>query len=159
LYKEKLVEILKGDKNPSNRASAAYLLAHVKNGEDLVQILLPSIYDDSYLVRNNVMRVLSEIGMKHPEIDIPLSLILQAVNFPNVTDRNKSLAILYSLAKRPEMKERIVLQVGNILVELLKLKQPNNHESAWAILKELSGKDFDEYNYGVWSNWVNEHIK
>jgi hypothetical protein len=153
--KVRLTEILKEDKDPSDRASAAYLLAHMKDGQELVKVLLPSIYDNSSLVRNNVMRVLSDIGAKHPDISIPLEIILQAVKFPNVSDRNKALAVLHSLAKQPKLKEEIRRKAGNTLVDLLKLKQLNNRLPAYNILKELSGQDFGETNYTAWSQWIN----
>lgn len=40
-----------------------------------------------------VMRVLAEIALRHPQIEIPLVPILEVLEFPATTDRSKAAAI------------------------------------------------------------------
>jgi len=156
INKDRLVTILKKDKDPNKRATAAYLLAHLIDGNELVSILLGSINDASSLVRNNVMRVLSEIAMRYPEIQIPLDLIINAINYPSTSDRNKALAVLFSLAGSKKNVPVIKEKAGQILINLLKLKQPNNHLPAYFILKKISDQDFGETNYEAWSRLISK---
>ena len=73
----KLASIIKSDMSAQKRASAAYLLAHIEDGRKLVKALLPAVYDPEAKVRNNAMRVLSQVADKHPELGIDPSGIDQ----------------------------------------------------------------------------------
>jgi hypothetical protein len=43
---------------------------------------------------------------------------------------------------------------GDILVDMLALRQPNNHDYAWRILKTLHGDDLGEHAIDAWRAWV-----
>jgi len=43
------------------------------------------------------------------------------------------------------------------LLKLLRLRQANNHEPAYEILKELSGKAFGDRDYKDWESWAAAH--
>ena len=62
------------------------------------------------------------------------------------TDRNKALGILSEAVKSNAMKKIVMQQGGEKLINLLKLKQPNNHDLAYLTLKRISDQDFGEYN-------------
>ncbi len=151
---KKLLRILREDARPQFRGNAAFLLAHTHSGLSVVKYLLGAIRDPAEVVRNNSMRVLGEIAMKHPEIEIPVEPILEALNFPATTDRNKAGFTLISLSIKEKNKKLIVHSVGPILLEMLKLQQPNNHDTAFTILKNVSGQDFGERDYEAWSKWL-----
>lgn len=153
-HKTQLFEILKNDKKEEHRGKAAYLLAHIESAEELVRALAPAIRDSSSYVRNNVMRVLALLVKDNKTVDVPLAEILQAINFPDTTDRNKSLYVLDGLADRPANREQIARQVGHLLVKLLRLAQPNNHDPAYSILQKISGEKFGERDYAAWERWV-----
>lgn len=150
----KLARILKEDARPQFRGNAAFLLAHIQNGQSVVKYVLGSVRDSSELVRNNAIRVLSDISMKHPEIEIPVEPILQVLSFPATTDRNKAGYTLVWLSQKEKNKKIITQSVGPILLDMLKLQQPNNHDPAYAILKNLSGQNFDERDYSAWEKWI-----
>lgn len=158
LNESKLVTILSKDARPQFRANAAFLLAHIKNGKALIRYLLPIVCDPVDVVRNNAVRVLSEVAMKHPELHMPVEPILKVLNFPATTDRNKAGYALLSLSLIQENKLIIIRDAGKILIEMLKLKQPNNHDLAYSILKNLSGKTFGEHDYEAWENWLNQEL-
>lgn len=151
---KKLVEILNHDSRAAFRANAMFLLAHIKDGRAVIRYALSAVNDSVGLVRNNAVRVLSEIAEKHPEMKIPLQPILEVLDFPEATDRNKAGYVLAALSLKDENKKIIRESVGNILLEMLKLQQPNNHDPAYSILKNISGKSFGERDYAAWENWL-----
>lgn len=150
----KLVEILQKDKRAKYRGNAAYLLAHIKSGRQLVKHLIPQIRDSSSLVRNNVVRVFTDLASKHPEIEMPIEPFLQALQFPTTTDRNKAAYTLVPLSRKKRNKRLIVDRAGSTLIEMLKLQQPNNHEPAYEILKNISGEKYEARDYQSWQSWL-----
>lgn len=158
IHQAVLFDILHSDGNAHHRADAAFLLAHTHDGPKLVTSLAPSIRDGSEGVRNNVMRVLAYIGNDHPELSLPIEALVQAADFPTATDRNKSLYCLVSVSKHPELRADLVHSIGRQLLAILKLQQPNNHDPAYDILKNLSGKDFGDRSYTAWEKWLDGQI-
>jgi hypothetical protein len=100
------------------------------------------------------MRVLGEIAEKRKEVPIPVEPIIKALNYPATTDRNKALYILEGLAANPKNKGIIIGQAGSLLIKLLRLYQPNNHDFAYSILKKVSGKNYGERDYKAWEQWI-----
>lgn len=149
-----LVAVLREDLRAAHRGAAAFLLAHLASGPRVVEYLLPSIRDPDATVRNNAMRVLALIALDHPEIAIPLEPVLAALAFPATTDRNKAAAILSALARRPEHHHAIRDRAGDVLVDMLALRQPNNHDLAYEILTRISGRDLGEHAVAAWRAWV-----
>ena len=82
------------------------------------------------------MRVLGAVVDKHKVENLELKKITQALNYPYVTDRNKAAYVLLGIIKsNPETHFQVINESGKTLIELLKLKQPNNHDFAYQILK------------------------
>jgi hypothetical protein len=154
---QQLADVLREDRNATHRANAAFLLAHISSGKRVVELMLPAIEDASPLVRNNAMRVLALISESHPEIPIPVEPIIEALHFPATTDRNKAAAILSGISSRPlsaHVRDQIVAGAGEVLADMLALKQPNNHDYAYKILKDLSGRDLGEHDVDAWRAWL-----
>jgi hypothetical protein len=152
-----LVAVLREEKRDHERGAAAYLLAHLASGPRVVELMLPSMSDPSQHVRNNAMRVLALIASNHPEVAIPIGPVLAALRYPSTTDRNKASAILEGITSRgvsAELRAQILASVGELLVDMLALRQPNNHDFAYKILKHLSGRDLGERNIEAWRAWV-----
>ena len=77
------------------------------------------------------------------------------------TDRNKALLVLLNAANSSSSKQLIIREGTKQLVSLLRLKQPNNHEMAYDLLKKISGKDFGSHNPDAWEKWLetmNQHL-
>ncbi|WP_437739835.1 HEAT repeat domain-containing protein [Sorangium sp. So ce302] len=154
---DKLIRILEADKDPEDRGAAAFLLAHIKDGEKLVSLMLPMLNDPDALVRNNAMRVVAHVAMFHHDVPVPLAPFLKALDGPTTTDRNKAAAVTWGLIDRPEgtkLHAQVIKEAGPTLLKLLKLEQPNNHDFAYLILKKVSGKDFPERDYAAWEKWL-----
>lgn len=155
----KLSRILKEDKDPKDRAAAAYLLAHIKDGKKLVALMLPMLNDPDTLVRNNATRVLLNVAMFHHEIPVPLKPVLGALNGPTMSDRNKAAGVVWGLVDRPDgakLYGQVIKEAGPTLIKLLMLEQPNNHDFAYKILKKVSGKDLGERDATAWQRWLTE---
>mgnify|MGYP002134655778 CR=1 FL=1 len=156
--KKLIIETLRHDKDSERRAAAAFLVGHFKDPHEIISVLEPSVKDKNEGVRNNVMRVIAET-MRNAKInDINVMPFLNALDSPYTVDRNKALFVLMSAANSPTSKKVILQKGGDKLLSLMELKQPNNHESAYIILKRISGKDFGYNNVAAWKNWVQSQV-
>ncbi|MDC3959863.1 HEAT repeat domain-containing protein [Polyangium jinanense] len=154
---DKLIKILKEDKDPKDRAAAAFLLAHIKDGKKLVGLMLPLLDDPDALVRNNATRVLVNVAMFHHDVAVPLTPVLKNLNGPTMSDRNKAAAVTFGLVDRPDgakLYAQVIKEAGPTLIALLELEQPNNHDFAYKILKKVSGKDFGGRDDAAWRKWL-----
>jgi len=103
------------------------------------------------------MRVVVDIAFHHPELDVPIDPVLEALEHPSTLDRNKASAILDGLLERPDgdrLHRVIAKRAGATLIAMLRLKQPNNHGFAYAILKKVRGQDLGERDYDAWEAWL-----
>ncbi|WP_131782377.1 HEAT repeat domain-containing protein [Legionella gresilensis] len=153
--KKLIKKTLSDDPNPERRAAAAFLVGHFKDPKEIIATLTSSINDRSEAVRNNVMRVMGQTIEKSHLFDIDANKVLPLIDSPYTTDRNKALFILSSAVKS-EKNKKIILEKGKKrIVDILRLKQPNNHEFAYLILKEISGKNYSDTDIQSWQNWLN----
>jgi len=149
-----VIDTLNHDKNPERRAAAAFLVGHFNDPEEIVSILTPHITDINAGVRNNVMRVIGTTLRKANITEIDAKPFIDVLDSPYETDRNKALWVLSNLAKSKAGKKAILEQGGAILVDLMRLKQPNNHDFAYIVLKRISGKNFGTTNFSAWESWI-----
>lgn len=152
-HRDALVRLLREARDARLRGAAAFLLAHLRDGDDVVAVLLPALRDPDSLVRNNAMRVLQDIAHHRPDVAVPVEPALAAIDFPATTDRNKALAMLHGLAARPELRPAIRARAPQ-LIAALRLQQPNNHDFAYQILKTISGEAHGERDYAAWERWA-----
>jgi hypothetical protein len=153
-----ILETLSHDPNPNRRASAAFLIGHMHDPHEIIMTLLPYVDDPSSAVRNNVIRVIAVTMQKAQINDVDPTPFLALLQSPYDTDRNKSLYVLSHIADSKE-KHNILIQHGASLVALLQLKQPNNHEPAYSVLRKLTTKPFGEYDIVAWKRWLNDTQK
>jgi hypothetical protein len=154
---DELAAILADDADARARAAAAFLLAYLPDGKRVVALELAALDDPEAEVRNNAMRVLAFIAMEHADLDVPIEPILPALDGPLTTDRNKALAIVAGLVHRPggvEKYRAAIVGAGDVLLRLLALQQPNNHDFAWDILRTVSGQELDERDLDGYAAWL-----
>jgi len=149
--KKLIIETLNKDKNPQRRAAAAFLVGHFNDPHEILSVLTPHINDVDDLVRNNVMRVIGSTLSKTKIDHIDLQPFLDMLDSPYTTDRNKALYIILEASSMPSTRD-LIIQNKNKLIDLLALKQPNNHDIAYKILQKISAKDFGEHNISAWKN-------
>jgi hypothetical protein len=154
IYKNQLIAILHNDKNDIKRSAAAYLLAHLKNGNEIIEILTPSIRDASSEVRNSTLRVLAQTVLKVPNPDFPAQEVVRALRFPATVDRNKALYLMESLATHPQYARYFREHACFDLLAQLLLLQPNLHDNAYNVLRIISHKQYGSTDYQAWQNWA-----
>lgn len=154
--KRKLIETLRLDPDEDRRAHAAFLLGHIKEGSELINILTPSMLDPSAHVRNNVMRVLGSTLIAVKPSNFDMLPVIKMLDAPILTDRNKALFMLMGLSDNPKHKRYIIQNANKALMTALKMKQPNLHGNVHALLKKMSQKDFGERDYIAWQNWLDQ---
>ncbi|MGD1950154.1 MAG: hypothetical protein ACFB14_10975 [Leptolyngbyaceae cyanobacterium] len=85
---------------------------------------------------------------------MPIESIIEALQYPATTDRNKASWRLLELAKQDRYHQLIIEQAVPVLLEMLKLQQPNNHDPAYATLKVISGEQYGARDYAAWEEWA-----
>lgn len=154
-YKKQLIEIIKYSNNDEERGEAIFILANTKDYHEIVNLMISLTNDHSEVVRNNSMRVLGAITSKYDVPNLDIHRILLALNYPNVTDRNKASYVLWDIIRKDKSTHPLVIkESGTTLINLLKLKQPNNHDYAYLILKEISQQSYAENDYERWQQWL-----
>lgn len=156
VIKEKtlIINTLNGDPDPSRRAAAAFLLGHFKDPNEIISLLMRHVNDRDSGVRNNVIRVIAATIFKAKIDHINVLPFLDLLDSPETTDRNKALGVLAKAVESQDGKKIIIQKGGEKLLTILKLKQPNNHDIAYLILKKISGKDFGDNNIAAWKKWL-----
>lgn len=151
-----LARILAEDRDPEDRATAAYLLAHLPEARQAMVHLLPRLADPSPRVRNSVMRVLGQMAEHEDDLDVPVDRVVAMLASMSSTDRNKAMSILYGLAKQPKKRSQIVEAAGCDLLRLLHMLQPTEHEYAHLTLERLSALDLGARDYEGWRAWLSQ---
>jgi hypothetical protein len=153
--KTELVKILREDKDPRNRADAASLLAHIKDGNELMQILLPSMRDADAEVRGTAMAVMAFTMIQLKHADFPVQKAIDALDYPALADRKHALFLLESISKQPRYSQYLKDHSKEQLMNMLKMHMPDIHDEAYAVLKNMSGLKFGDRNYVAWEHWLN----
>lgn len=152
--KQLILDTLRHDQSSERRAAAAFLVGHFQNPHEIIKILLPCLYDQNPQVRNNIIRVIGTTMKTAKIYQIDALPFVKLLNSPYETDRNKSLYILIEIANLPVEKEKIIKNGRFILLKLLALKQPNNHDEAYKLLKIISNKSYADTDIIAWQNWA-----
>jgi hypothetical protein len=87
--------------------------------------------------------------------DIPLDNVINALDRPDLEERNKALTLLYVLSLQTANDNYIKEHAKAQLIVQLKMEQPYVHDQAYLILKQISGLKFGERDYQAWDNWLN----
>lgn len=153
-HRNELVAVLRTDKDAADRATAAYLLAHLPKVGDVVEALLPQVRDPEPSVRNNVVRVLAYMATHGKGGSIPLEPFLPFLRSPDGTDRNKAVAVVAGLAAEKRHRKLLIRLAGCDLVRLLEMKQPNQNDYAHRALVKLRGKDLGASDPAAWRRWL-----
>jgi hypothetical protein len=152
--RSELIKVLRTDKDDRKRASAAYLLAHLREARDVLETLLPQLRDPSPRVRNSVLRVVAIMAEHGEARSISIGPILPFLASPVLTDRNKAVSIVAALANDKNYREILIQRSGCDLIRLLETKQPNQNEFAHTALVKLRGEDLSASDAQAWIQWL-----
>ena len=100
---------------------------------------------------------MGDIRYSHPEVELPVELIIEALHYPSATDRNKAGWLLAGLAEYSDRHHEQILEALPVLLAMLQLEQPNNHEPAYAVLTEISGEQYAARDYNAWQQWAAQY--
>lgn len=156
-FKKQLISILRNDRREQNRGAAAYLLAHLKDPNEIVEALSPSIRDSHSSVRNNVMRVLAGTAASAKVNRFPIDAAIKALSYPAESDRNKALYMLLSITTMPKYAAYVREHGCYDVVAQFHMAQPNLHDMAHNVLKNISGKNYPANDISAWDNWASEN--
>ena len=157
--KKLILDTLNHDTDPERRAAASFLIGHFTDPQEIISVLSQHINDKNTHVRNNVMRVLWETMRKTHITKIDVRPVIELLDSPYDTDRNKALCVLLAASESKAARQFIIQKGKNKLLSLLRLKQLNNHEEAYFLLKKISGKDYGENNIEAWEHWASQQGK
>lgn len=149
-----LVQVLRDDSDAEKRSSAAMLLAYGSR-EQVVKALIPFLRDPDQGVRNQVMQLLGGAQAGADHVIVPLDPVLDALWFPQLTDRNKAG---WALARITELEhgahaKHIAQKAGEMLVEMAAAHQPTDSGPAQRVLKAISGEDHGSDSV-AWRAWL-----
>lgn len=149
-----LINTIDRDPLPERRVAAIYLTGYLDDPHEIISLLTKHVMDSDDGVRNSAMRVIAETMRKAKIDNINIKPFLELLDSPYNTDRNKALYVLLDTANSAASKKLIIRDGNKQLLALLQLKQPNNHDIAYDLLKKISGKDFGPQNFDAWAAWM-----
>ncbi|WP_133134125.1 HEAT repeat domain-containing protein [Legionella rubrilucens] len=150
--KSLILETLHADPDPERRAAAVFLVGHFDNPQEIIDLLVPHVLDNDSGIRNNAMRVIGTTLTKYKTAHVNIDPFLHLLSSPYDTDRNKSLLVLLQVCDAN--RQKMIQEGKESLLALLALKQPNNHEPAYQILKKISGKNYSDTDLKSWKAWA-----
>ncbi|OGR87855.1 MAG: hypothetical protein A3J74_06255 [Elusimicrobia bacterium RIFCSPHIGHO2_02_FULL_57_9] len=153
-----LLEVLKNEADPHKRAAALYLLSYLKDGKEVLRIMMMGLDDPGEDVRAAAMQILADISLNYKSLFMEVNRIIALLDYPTVSDRSKSLALLVSIADNPVYRPYIMSRATPYLVRLLKMNQPSHHDLAYTLLAMLSQETYDRRDYSSWEKWVSKQI-
>jgi HEAT repeat protein len=127
-------------RDPNVRQMCAYMLTWSPDPLRAVQTLLEAILDPVGFVRNEAARALIPLGALSVEsrgVDVPVEPIVDLLNRPTATDRNKAAAILLQLAADPSKRTTIRKVAEPRLEAMASSRAPLNHDVAVSLLALL----------------------
>ncbi|MCI0382084.1 MAG: hypothetical protein L0207_03415 [Chlamydiae bacterium] len=145
--KEALKEIVLYNVSDEKSRWAIHLCGFIKKDEEAIQILSERVHDQNEKIRIAVLHVFADKAEKNPEVEFPLSKILDSLKLPGVKDRIGATRVLYWILKNQKIKDdqlnEIITIAIPILLEMKKMKHPQSSEWAKKIFAVLN----DQYSY------------
>lgn len=149
---------IESDKSLVRQRAALFLLAFYKNPQEVADILNKVLRDPSFHIRHDALRVYGVLLQKAPWIHTRVDLFIPSCFSMHEAERNKSLIVLNELSKQKKYQKTITSQLNLQLLKLLKLKQPNNHDLAYSILKNTTGQTFSDLAYADWEKYLKKTL-
>jgi hypothetical protein len=153
-----LFQIAREDAVPENRSAAVQLLAYTNEPKPYVELLVEKTKDPNEIVRNYALRILGDIYETKPSLTFPYKPIVEALNYPKISDRTKAAYIIALWADKSEdVKKYVKEKYLETLLLIFTSQQPEPVEFAHQILKKVSGKDFGRNDVMAWKKYIHDN--
>ncbi|WP_426755407.1 HEAT repeat domain-containing protein [Myxococcus sp. Y35] len=154
---DELVRVLREDRDDVRRMSAVMLLSYASSREKIAEVLGPAVKDPFAGVRNEALRLLGAIQQDQKRVISPLEPVLEALWFPQSTDRNKAgWALVRIVETEGAVRRKQILDTsGEMLVQMVGMEQPTDYEPALKVLTMLAGRDLGA-DEAAWRRWLEE---
>lgn len=146
------------DTNLARRRSAIFLLGFLRNPDAIAANLQLALQDKNSFIRHDALRVFGELYTKYPRVQVPVHMVIESTYSCDEAERNKALILLNAMAEDKQYQPVLIKEAGAQLIRLLKLKQPNNHDEAYQILRKISHQKYSEHAYSDWQNWWQSQV-
>lgn len=147
---------LLGDKNLERQRAAIFLLAYYPNHKLILQRLETLLHHQNRFIVHDTLRLLGEYLKHYPKTSVNIKQISNFLSAHDLAVRHKALLVLEVLAHQKCHHLELKQETGQALLELLKLKQPNNHELAYQILCLISQKNDADTDLPAWNKWLED---
>ncbi|MFA6317356.1 MAG: HEAT repeat domain-containing protein [Elusimicrobiota bacterium] len=154
VVKKALLQVLSDDADPERRANAMYLLSYLTDGAEVVELAFKALSDPDAGVRTAALQVLADVTTYHKDLPIEPSRLYPVLDYPSTTDRSRALGVLIGLADNPKYQETLRRNPPPRILDLLKMRQPVIHDSAFAFLVLLSREGFGRLDHAGWEQWL-----
>lgn len=157
IHGARLKKVLSEDRDPAKRRAAVYLLSYLTDGQQVSQAMQEALRDPDRSVRAAALEVFADMALHHQEVALPIEWLQAALDYPTVQDRQKALAVFLVVAGNPRYRTYLIDNVAEILLKLLRLKTPSNHNFAYSALTVLTGEKIDSRDYAAWQAWLDKN--
>jgi hypothetical protein len=154
---EELVRVVREDRDEVRRMGAVMLLSYHSSREEIAKAIVPAVKDPSAGVRNEALRLLGAVQKDQKRVISPLEPVLEALWFPLGTDRNKAGWALVRIVETEGAvrRKQILDTAGEMLMQMVGMEQPIDHEPALKVLTILAGRDLGA-DEAAWRRWLAE---
>ncbi len=145
--------VLTHEADGDKRAAALFVLSYGTRGEKVVEACHGALKDPSSAVRGAALQILADVINHRKDLRVDIDKILPLLDDPVDVVRGKTMGLLVPMVDN-EPQRRKMLAAAPRLVDLLKLKQPDNHDLAFTVLGMISRKNIGRRDYAGWQTWA-----
>jgi hypothetical protein len=152
-----IMKALKTDANEKNRRDAVNLLILFIDKPDALNSLLACLSDPYDRVSGAAEEVIKSIAPYFPK---PFDWSAYSAELKHIIDGSQLFAFdtvlnLLAVTKiSPDLSSALLKNGGELVLDNLTLKHPDEREIAHNFLKQISGSDYG-YDTEKWQNWIN----
>lgn len=153
-HQAKLLQILRHERDPAQRARAVILLAYLPDANESAKLIAKALDDPEVEVRSAALRVYADYAVYHKDVFLPVTKIEAALDYPAAEDRSKAMAVVAGMASNPVHRRLLVSKMGTKILQLLESPHPSSQDTAYAALGILSSEAFDRRDLISWKRWL-----
>ncbi|MBI5623005.1 MAG: HEAT repeat domain-containing protein [Elusimicrobia bacterium] len=149
-----LLGVLDNDASPERRSTAMFLLSYLTDGREVVGIALGALSDPDDGVRGAALQVLSDVTTYRKDVPVDPLKLYPVLDYPSTSDRSRALGVLVGLADNPAYEKVFRASPPPRILELLKMRQPVIHDTAYAFLVIMTKESYGRWDHAAWERWL-----